>query len=106
MICNTCIDTYRYGYNFAWNILKDTLKSPPSENQTMKRATLYGIGITALFYVSLGCVGYAAFGNNAPGNVLTGFYEPYWLVDIAHVAVVIHLIGAFQVLQYIYYMSL
>ncbi|MCH84771.1 amino acid permease 6-like, partial [Trifolium medium] len=27
---------------------------------------------------------YAAFGNNAPGNFLTGFgfYEPYWLVDI------------------------
>lgn len=65
----------------------------------MKRATLYGIGVTAVFYVSLGCIGYAAFGNDAPGNVLTGFKEPFWLVDIANVAVLVHLIGAYQVLN-------
>ena len=64
----------------------------------MKKATLYGIGVTAIFYVSLGCVGYAAFGNDAPGNILTGFYEPFWLVDIANIAVLVHLLGAFQVL--------
>ncbi|KAL0432229.1 UNVERIFIED_CONTAM: Amino acid permease 3 [Sesamum latifolium] len=34
-----------------------------------------------------------------PGNLLTGFgfYNPYWLIDIANVAIVIHLIGAYQV---------
>ncbi|EPS68727.1 hypothetical protein M569_06043, partial [Genlisea aurea] len=34
-----------------------------------------------------------------PGNLLTGFgfYNPFWLVDIANVAIVIHLIGAYQV---------
>lgn len=46
-----------------------------------------------------GLLGYAAFGNKAPGNFLTGFgfYEPYWLVDIGNVFIVIHLVGAFQV---------
>ena len=46
-----------------------------------------------------GCFGYASFGDHAPGNLLTGFgfYEPFWLVDIANIAIVIHLIGAYQV---------
>lgn len=78
--------------------LQDTVKSPPSENVTMKKASFYGIGVTTIFYVSLGCIGYAAFGNAAPGNVLTGFDEPFWLVDLANVAVVIHLVGAYQVI--------
>ena len=80
---------------------QDTVKSPPSENVTMKRASFYGIGVTTIFYVSLGCIGYAAFGNAAPGNVLTGFDEPFWLVDVANVAVVIHLVGAYQVTMFL-----
>ncbi|KAK1265880.1 Amino acid permease 1 [Acorus gramineus] len=88
---------FAYTYAMLLIEIQDTLKSPPPENKTMKRATLYGIGATTLFYVSLGCLGFAAFGNNAPGNVLTGFYEPFWLIDIANVAVIIHLVGAYQV---------
>ncbi|KAG6422771.1 hypothetical protein SASPL_113152 [Salvia splendens] len=46
-----------------------------------------------------GCFGYAAFGDMSPGNLLTGFgfYNPYWLLDIANAALVIHLVGAYQV---------
>ncbi|GFP84110.1 amino acid permease 6 [Phtheirospermum japonicum] len=34
-----------------------------------------------------------------PGNFLTGFgfYEPFWLIDIANICITIHLIGAYQV---------
>ncbi|KAI9180401.1 hypothetical protein LWI28_004467 [Acer negundo] len=41
----------------------------------------------------------AAFGNDAPGNFLTGFgfYEPFWLVDFANICIVVHLVGAYQV---------
>nr|CAD1818166.1 unnamed protein product [Ananas comosus var. bracteatus] len=88
---------FAYTYAMLLIEIQDTLKSPPPENQTMKRASMYGIGVTTIFYVSLGCLGYAAFGNDAPGNVLTGFYEPFWLVDIANIAVLIHLVGAYQV---------
>ena len=65
----------------------------------MKKATFYGLGLTTIFYLLLGCIGYATFGNNAPGNILTGFgfYEPFWLVDMANVCVIVHLIGAYQV---------
>ncbi|KAG8078660.1 hypothetical protein GUJ93_ZPchr0007g3160 [Zizania palustris] len=88
---------FAYTYSMLLIEIQDTVKSPPSENVTMKRASLYGIGVTTIFYVSLGCIGYAAFGNAVPGNVLTGFSEPFWLVDVANVAVVIHLVGAYQV---------
>ncbi|CAN6475660.1 unnamed protein product [Victoria cruziana] len=90
-----------FAYTFAPLLIEiqDTLRSPPPENVSMKKATLCGIGVTAVFYVTLGCIGYAAFGNSSPGNFLTGFgfYEPYWLIDIGNICIVIHLVGAYQV---------
>jgi amino acid permease len=85
-------------------VLQDTLKSSPAENKVMKRASLLGVSTTTMFYVLCGCVGYAAFGNKAPGNFLTGFgfYEPFWLVDFANICIAIHLIGAYQVNLFIY----
>ena len=68
----------------------------------MKKATLFSITVTTVFYLLCGCMGYASFGDFAPGNLLTGFgfYNPYWLLDIANIAIVVHLVGAYQV--YIY----
>lgn len=90
-----------FSYTFADVLIEiqDTLRAPPAENRTMKRASLYGLSMTTVFYLLLGCTGYAAFGDDAPGNILTGFafYEPFWLVDIANVCVIVHLIGAYQV---------
>lgn len=79
--------------------LQDTLKPNPPENESMKKATLVGVSVTTVFYVSCGALGYAALGNNTPGNFLTGFgfYEPYWLIDMANVFIIVHLIGAYQV---------
>ncbi|KMZ57076.1 Amino acid permease I, putative, expressed [Zostera marina] len=88
---------FAFGYSTVLVEIQDTLKSPPSENKTMKKASSYGIGATTLFYITLGCVGYGAFGNNTPGNILTGIYEPYWVIDVANIAVLIHLVGAYQV---------
>lgn len=78
---------------------QDTVRSPPSEAKTMKKATLVSVSVTTLFYMLCGCAGYAAFGDLSPGNLLTGFgfYNPYWLLDIANAAIVIHLVGAYQV---------
>ena len=65
----------------------------------MKTATLISVAVTTIFYMLCGCFGYAAFGDLSPGNLLTGFgfYNPYWLLDIANAAIVIHLVGAYQV---------
>lgn len=79
--------------------LQDTLKSKPSESSQMKKATTLAIFVTTGFYMGVALIGYAAFGDNAPGNLLTGFgfYNPYWLIDIANVFIMVHLVGAYQV---------
>lgn len=65
----------------------------------MKKATLLSVSVTTVFYILIGCFGYAAFGDLAPKNLLTGFgfYNPFWLLDIANIAIVVHLVGAYQV---------
>ena len=79
--------------------IQDTLKAPPAENKTMKKATVLGVSVTTVFYTLSGVLGYGAFGNSAPGNLLTGFgfYNPFWVVDFANACVVVHLVGAYQV---------
>ncbi|KAL3840040.1 hypothetical protein ACJIZ3_024631 [Penstemon smallii] len=90
---------FAYSYSLILIEIQDTIKSPPSEYKTMKKATLLSVVVTTIFYMFCGCFGYAAFGDSSPGNLLTGFgfYNPYWLLDIANAAIVIHLIGAYQV---------
>ncbi|TVU07854.1 hypothetical protein EJB05_41226, partial [Eragrostis curvula] len=90
---------FAYSYAIILIEIQDTLRHPPAECKTMRRATAMGISTTTAFYMLCGCLGYAAFGNGAPGNILTGFgfYEPYWLVDLANACIVVHLVGGFQV---------
>lgn len=90
---------FAYSYSIILIEIQDTVRSPPAEHKTMKKATLLSITVTTVFYMLCGCMGYAAFGDLAPGNLLTGFgfYDPYWLLDIANATIVIHLVGAYQV---------
>ncbi|KAK4390358.1 Amino acid permease 6 [Sesamum angolense] len=90
---------FAYAYSTVLIEIQDTLKSAPPENKVMKKASLAGVMITTVFYVLCGCIGYAAFGSNAPGNFLTGFgfYEPFWLIDFANICIAVHLVGAYQV---------
>ncbi|XP_076947843.1 amino acid permease 4-like [Bidens hawaiensis] len=92
---------FAYAYSNVLIEIEDTIKSPPpaTEQETMKKATLISVITTSIFYMLCGCFGYAAFGDHAPGNLLTGFgfYDPFWLVDIANIAIIVHLVGAYQV---------
>ncbi|KAG8503724.1 hypothetical protein CXB51_001721 [Gossypium anomalum] len=64
---------FAYSYSVILIEIQDTVKSPPAEYTTMKKATLFSITVTTVFYLLCGCFGYAAF------------------------AIVIHLVGAYQV---------
>ncbi|KAJ6807297.1 amino acid permease 3-like [Iris pallida] len=91
---------FAYSYSIILIEIQDTIRAPPpSEAKVMKKATLLSVAVTTIFYMLCGCMGYAAFGDAAPGNLLTGFgfYNPFWLLDIANAAIVIHLVGAYQV---------
>ena len=85
--------------------MQDTIRRPSkgSEAHQMKKATTLAIFVTTSFYMAVGCIGYGGFGNDAPTNLLTGFgfYNPYWLIDIANVFIMVHLVGAYQVTKHI-----
>ncbi|KAG2560836.1 hypothetical protein PVAP13_8KG088400 [Panicum virgatum] len=91
---------FAYSYSIILIEIQDTIKAPPpSEAAVMKKATMVSVATTTVFYMLCGCMGYAAFGDAAPDNLLTGFgfYEPFWLLDVANAAIVAHLVGAYQV---------
>lgn len=65
--------------------------------------------VTSSFYFAAGCLGYSAFGDVAPTNLLivqhvgssrTGFTNPNWLVDCANVFVMVNMLGGYQVSKY------
>ncbi|KAG8093435.1 hypothetical protein GUJ93_ZPchr0012g19420 [Zizania palustris] len=92
-----------FAYSFSNSLIEiqDTIKeAPPSEAEVMKSATRLSVATTTVLYMLCGGTGYAALGDAAPDNLLTGlgFYEPFWLLDIGNVVVTVHLVGAYQVL--------
>lgn len=89
---------FAYPYSLILLEIQDTLKSPPAENKTMKKASAIAIVITTFFYLCCGCFGYAAFGNLTPGSLLTGFesFHPHALINFANACVILHLLGGYQ----------
>ena len=92
--------------------MQDTLKSKPastakqSDSARMKKCINMASCATTAFYFAVSCLGYAAFGDVAPTNLLivqhvgssrTGFTKPYWLVDCANVFVMVNMLGCYQV---------
>nr|GEZ04211.1 amino acid permease 6-like [Tanacetum cinerariifolium] len=53
---------------------------------------------STVFYMLCGVLGYIAFGNVAPGFFLIGFgfHDPFWLIDVVNVCIVIHLLGGYK----------
>ncbi|XP_051129082.1 probable amino acid permease 7 isoform X2 [Andrographis paniculata] len=86
-------------YSLIFLEIMDTMKSNPPEKVTMKKASLAAATTIGGFNLLCGGLGYAAFGNSTPGNLLTGFgfYDPYWLIDFANACIALHLVGGYQV---------
>ncbi|KAJ0475753.1 putative amino acid transporter, transmembrane domain-containing protein [Helianthus annuus] len=89
---------FAYPYALILLEIQDNVKSPPAENSITKRVSAIAMVVTAIFYLGCGCFGYAAFGNDTPGNLLTGFrfYEPYWLISFANPCILIYMLGGYQ----------
>ncbi|KAI4320857.1 hypothetical protein MLD38_034299 [Melastoma candidum] len=89
---------FAYPYSLILLEIQDTLKSSPPENKIMKKASVIAILITTFFYLCCGCFGYAAFGMNTPGSLLTGFetFRPHGFLDFANACIVLHLWGGYQ----------
>ncbi|XP_058075803.1 amino acid permease 3-like [Magnolia sinica] len=78
--------------------IQNKTKPPPSAAKTMKKATLLGLTITTAYKTLCFCIVYATFGDSTPTPLLagSGFYKPFWLLDIGNMAIIIHLASVYQ----------
>ncbi|KAF7849716.1 hypothetical protein BT93_L0351 [Corymbia citriodora subsp. variegata] len=90
---------FAYSFAILFIEIQDTVKSPPPEAKTMRKATVVSVAVLTLFYMICGSMGYGAFGDMAPGHLLAsfGFVKPYWLIDLANAAIAIHLMVTYQI---------
>ncbi|KAJ4772996.1 Amino acid permease 3 [Rhynchospora pubera] len=91
---------FAYSYSLILIEIQDTIKAPPpSEAKVMKRSTVISLVVTTVVYMLCDGMGYAAFGDATPENLLTGFgfYNPFRLLDIANASIVMYFVVVYQV---------
>lgn len=82
------------GHNVVMEI-QATIPSP--SKKLMWKGVVFGYVIVALCYIPSAIVGYRIFGNAVQNNILLSLERPVWLIAVANLFVVIHLIGGVQV---------
>ncbi|KAF9601225.1 hypothetical protein IFM89_017410 [Coptis chinensis] len=68
----------------------------PSKKPMLKAAVVAYI-MVALCYFPVGLIGYYVFGNKIEDNILISLEKPTWLIAMANIFVVIHVIGSYQI---------
>lgn len=80
-------------------MVQDTIKSSVKGGpiKAMRKAVNWSVYVMTAFYMAVAISGYMAYGNDVSGNILNSFQTPRWLVDMANIMVIIHLLPAYQV---------
>ncbi|XP_042521121.1 lysine histidine transporter 2-like [Macadamia integrifolia] len=86
------------GHNVVLEI-QATIPSTPERpsKKPMWRGVLFAYLVVAVCYFPVAIIGYAMFGNAVNSNVLISLYKPTWLIAMANMFVVIHVIGSYQI---------
>lgn len=86
------------GHNIVMEI-QATMPSTPEKPSRgpMWRGVIVAYIVIALCYLPVALVGYWIFGNEVQDNILITLEKPTWLIAMANMFVVIHLIGSYQV---------
>ncbi|WVZ95265.1 hypothetical protein U9M48_041055 [Paspalum notatum var. saurae] len=86
------------GHNVVLEI-QATIPSTPEKpsKKPMWKGVVVAYIIIAACYFPAAIIGYWAFGNSVDGNILITLKKPTWLIAIANMMVVVHLIGGYQV---------
>jgi amino acid permease len=63
----------------------------------MWRGVVLAYIVVAMCYFPVAIIGYWAYGNNVTDNILTYVAKPTWVIAMANLMVVIHVIGSYQV---------
>lgn len=92
------------GHNVVLEI-QATIPSSPEKpsKKPMWKGVLVAYIIVAVCYFPVALIGYWAFGNSVEDNILISLEKPWWLIAAANMFVVIHVIGSYQVLHFIYF---
>ncbi|WOG85019.1 hypothetical protein DCAR_0104205 [Daucus carota subsp. sativus] len=86
------------GHNVVLEI-QATIPSTPQQpsKKPMWKGVVVAYIIVALCYFPVAIVGYYIFGNSVDDNILITLEKPNWLIAIANLFVVIHVIGGYQI---------
>lgn len=86
------------GHNVVMEI-QATMPSPPDKpsKRPMWKGVIIAYVVIAVCYLPVALVGYAMFGNAVDENILLSLGKPVWLIAMANMFVVVHLIGSYQV---------
>ncbi|KAF5193461.1 Lysine histidine transporter [Thalictrum thalictroides] len=86
------------GHNVVLEI-QATIPSTPERSS--KKPMLVGVTvaylIVALCYFPVAIIGYWMFGNEVEDNILLSLQKPSWLIILANIFVIVHVIGSYQV---------
>ena len=86
------------GHNVVLEI-QATFPSTPEKpsKKPMWKGVVVAYIIVALCYFPVALIGYWAFGNAVEDNILITLNKPTWLIAMANMMVVVHVIGSYQV---------
>ena len=86
------------GHNVVLEI-QATIPSTPEEpsKKPMWKGVVVAYIIVAICYFPVALIGYWAFGNAVDDNILITLEKPRWLIALANMFVVVHVIGSYQV---------
>lgn len=74
---------------------------PSTEEKPSKKpmwtGALIAYIVVAFCYFPVAFIGYWAFGNSVEDNVLISLQKPVWIIAMANMFVVVHVIGSYQV---------
>lgn len=86
------------GHNVVLEI-QATIPSTPEKpsKKPMWRGVVVAYIVVAICYFPVALVGYWAFGNSVLDNILLSLAKPRWLIAMANMMVVVHVIGSYQI---------
>ncbi|CAO2200084.1 unnamed protein product [Urochloa humidicola] len=86
------------GHNVVLEI-QATIPSTPDNpsKKPMWKGVVVAYIMVAICYFPVSFIGYWAFGNQVDDNILITLNKPKWLIALANMMVVIHVIGSYQI---------
>ncbi|XP_051143932.1 lysine histidine transporter 1-like [Andrographis paniculata] len=90
---------FAYGGHNVEMEIQATMPSTPDKPSKvpMWRGVVVAYVVVALCYFPVAVLGFWAFGNTVDTDVLVSLQKPKWLIAMANMFVVVHLIGSYQI---------